>query len=199
MKIVTNTENSESPILERNYVLSLVYEMGKQTSENTSQKGELLELDSLGFFVGGETDKYISVNEEAVQNTCNDLDITIMKSEEFKVIPDLVIHNSHNPEAGQTGCGQHLALEAKTTKKLGKFAFMKDFFKLNVYLSTLRFEKVIYLIVNSRAEQINTLIKQYLKNGYYQNEHSDQLLFFIQENKDVEPVVYRFLNHEKPM
>ena len=190
MSLVTNTEDPDSSVLERNYVLTLVFEIGKQISKY-NETSERLELYSSELFVGGETNKFLNVNSDKVQKTCNDLEIVI-KDSKFETIPDLVIHSSHDSEAGNTGEGQYLALEAKTAKKLGKFAFMKDFFKLNAYLASLNYENAIYLIVNSSAKQVESLIEEYINNGYFLNEGNYKLLFFIQETKDVEPIIYQF-------
>ena len=189
-RVVVDTENQNSSVLERNYVLSLVYEMGKQISKNE------FEFNSSGLFIGGETSKYIRVNSEKIRATCNELDIKI-KEKKFEVIPDLVIHNSHNPDAGDSGDGQRLALEAKTTINLGKVAFMKDFFKLNVYLASLHFENVVYLIVNNNTKRICELIEDYLNNEYFLFKEGPKMFFFIQEKIEDEPKVFQFIDDDK--
>ena len=187
-RMVKDIQDSLSPILERNYMLSLVYEMGKHEGTNEVEEPVLA---SSGLFVGGETNKFINTKDnENILNTANDLNITVENSR-FEAIPDLIVHNSHNPSCGETGEGQHLALEAKTTKRLGKVVFMKDFFKLNVYLSALNYEVAIYLIVNTRTEKVDELIGNYIENGYYCCKKG-KLFFFIQDDIMSEPMIYIF-------
>lgn len=190
MRTVTNTEDSESPVGERNYVLSLVYEMGKkQTPNEEASQDDTIRFGQSDLFVGGETYKRMRVDDD-INYTCHDLGIAI-NNPNFEIVPDLVIHNSHNPEFGETGVGQYLVLEAKTTKRLGMYAFMRDFFKLNLYLTKLHFEKAIYLIINSSIERVDELIEEYINKKYYLFAHG-QMFFYIQQDKECEPIVYRF-------
>ena len=113
-----------------------------------------------------------------------------LKDNEIEVIPDLVIHNSHNPKSGESDEGQFLVLEAKTTRRFGVHYFMRDFFKLNLYLSRLHFRNAVSLVVNKPARKIDDYIGSYKKKDYYWCDKTrDKLRLFIQE-KDT-PEMYK--------
>ena len=124
-----------------------------------------------------------------MEQTCEALNFSL-KSNKIETIPDLVIHNSHNPKSGDSGEGQFLVLEAKTTKRLGEHYFMRDFFKLNLYLSRLQFKNAVSLVINKPAKIIDGYIETYKKkNLYWYNEVKSKLRLFIQE-KDI-PEMYK--------
>ena len=68
--IVRNTEDDNSPTLERNYILSMVYQIGKSDflRENTD-----IVLGSSSYFVGGEDNKLIPILDESAIKTSKDL------------------------------------------------------------------------------------------------------------------------------
>lgn len=184
--IVRNTEDDNSPTLERNYILSMVYHMGKSDClrENTD-----VILGSGPYFVGGEANKLIPIMDESAKKTSKDLRFAD-RGRKIEVIPDLVIHNSHCPKAGNTEDGQYLALEAKTTRILGQYYFNRDFFKLNLYLADLNFKNAVYLVINKSVSIIDDYIGTYIMNNYYQYfDVRRKLRLFIQEN-DV-PEMYK--------
>lgn len=184
--IVRNTEDDNSPTLERNYILSMVYQIGKSDflRENTD-----IVFGSSSYFVGGEDNKLIPILDESAKKTSKDLHFAD-KGNKIEVLPDLIIHNSHSPKAGNTGKGQYLALEAKTTKLLGQHYFNRDFFKLNLYLDNLHFQNAVYLVINKSVSTIDNYIGTYIANNYYQYyDTKSKLRFFIQEN-DV-PEMYK--------
>ncbi len=193
MQIVKNVESPQSSILERNYIISLVFEMGKLIAKDEIHNNDDLIFNTEKQFIGGETNKYIDVTDNDLQRTCNDLDINIANNK-IEVIPDLVVHNSHNPSSGVSGDGQYLIIEAKTTRKLGSYAFMKDFFKLNAYLAGLHFDKAIYLLLNSDARKIDDYLGKYLGENFYLYEYKDKILFFVQEEAQPLPCIYKLKN-----
>ena len=181
--IVTDSENGDDkPILERNYVLSMVFQMGKSTKEDSDF--------GTNVFPSGENNKYIKTYLDEIKSTYKDLyERDILTS--FEVIPDLVIHTSHNHKSGNCS-SQFVAIEAKTTKNLGKVAFMRDLFKLNVYLCDLSYKNAIYLIVNTPIDKIEDLIRHYFDTNYFYKKYElGKLLFFIQENQKSAPAVYK--------
>ena len=180
--LVADSENEKATVLERNYVLSLVFQLGRMTNHN-SEFGTI-------FFPSGENNKYIDNNLKEISETYKDLYEKELRHS-YEVIPDLVIHSSHDKRAKDSN-GQRVILEAKTTQALSKVAFFKDFFKLNVYLCSLNYDNAIYLIINTEKERIEELIKLYLRNNLFKvKEKLENLRFFIQENKDAPPCVYR--------
>ena len=165
-------------ILERNYILSMVYNMGK--ADLLREETEFA-FNSSSYIVGGETNKSVLVTDDKVEKTCRGLKVAI-NNNKIEVIPDLVIHDSHNPEAGNTGKGQYLILEAKTTKRLGEYYFMRDFFKLNLYLAEFHFHNAVFLLIKKSAKTIDDYIDTYKKKDFYcSDELKCKFRLFIQE------------------
>ena len=184
--IVKINEDDNSPTLERNYILSMVYQIGK--SDYLRGNTDIV-FGSAPYFVGGEANKLIPILDESAKKTSKDLHFAERDSK-IEVIPDLVIHNSHYPKAGNTEKGQYLALEAKTTKLLGQHYFNRDFFKLNLYLADLHFQNAVYLVINKSVSTIDDYIGTYKTNNYYLYfDIKRKVRFFIQE-KDV-PEMYK--------
>ena len=172
--LVRNTDDNNFPTLERNYILSMVYNMGKS---------DYLREDSFFQFDA------ISPNDLKMEQTRKALKISL-KDNKIEAIPDLVIHNSHNPKSGDSDEGQFLVLEAKTTRRLGEHYFMRDFFKLNLYLSRLHFQNAVSLVINKPAKNIDEYIGTYKKKDYYWcDKAKEKLRLFIQE-KDT-PELYK--------
>lgn len=176
-------ENDNTPISERNYILSLVYNMGKADYIRNHTEYSFFQKPC---FVGGETSKEFQLEENEIKYTCEQLGYTI-KENKIKVFPDLLIHNSHSKEAIDTG-NQLLALEAKTSKRLGEEAFYRDFFKLNLYIDILHYENVVFLVINKSAKEIDDLIGKYINKKYYLSTFcwKSKLYLFIQENNTPE-------------
>lgn len=184
--LVANTVDKNSPILERNYILSMVYNMGKADClcEDT-----FFQFDATSYFVGGETIKHISPNDLKMEQTRKALNFSL-KENKIEAIPDLVIHNSHNPKSGNSDEGQFLILEAKTTRRLGEHYYMRDLFKLNLYMSRLHFQNAISLVINKPAIIIDDYIGTYNQKDYYWfSDAKSKLRLFIQES-DV-PEMYK--------
>lgn len=181
--LISDSESvDENPILERNYVLSMVFQMGKNTKEDSNF--------GTNVFPSGENNKFINNYIDEIKSTYKDLyDRELLTS--FEVIPDLVIHTSHNQKSSCCN-SQFVVIEAKTTKNLGKVAFMRDLFKLNVYLCDLNYNNAIYLIVNTLKNKIENLIRYYFNNDYFYKKYElGKLLFFIQEDQNSSPSVYK--------
>lgn len=177
--IVRNIEYINSPVLERNYILSMVYNMGKSDYLGEDTK---LNFGSGSYFVNGENNKYISTTNLDIKKSCKHFRIPIREKRGIEIIPDLDIHNSHSPKKGKTGDGQFLILEAKTTNRLTSYQFMRDFFKLNLYIVGLRFQNAVSLVINKPANIIDDYIGTYKKKGFYLcNEIRSKLRLFIQE------------------
>ena len=177
---VADSENNDAPVLERNYVLSLVFQLGRMTNQN-SEFGT-------NVFPSGENNKHIDDYFKEISETYKDLYEKELRHP-FEVIPDLVIHTSHDKRSIESN-GQHVIIEAKTTKALSKVAFFKDLFKLNVYLCSLKFDNAIYLIVYTEKKRIEDLIKLYFKNKLFHSKTKlENLLFFIQDDIETSPYV----------
>ena len=190
--VAADDNDDDKPVLERNYVLSLVFQMGKNTNYE-EQKVKYADLNS-GFgtnvFPSGENIKDLDYKHEETKDTYQKLYKREYPSSQV-VIPDLVIHTSHDPRAAKSD-GQHVAVEVKTTKKLDRTPFFKDFFKLNRYICDLRFKNAIYLIVNTPKKRIEDLIKQYFKKKlFFKKNKLGKLLFFIQEGQNSSPIVWK--------
>lgn len=183
--LIKNIADENGSILERNYILSMVYNMGKTDYRYNTE----IILGSSSYLVGGETNKYISLKEIKERKTCTDLRFAI-KDDKIEVIPDLVIHDSHNPDSGNSGEGQYLVMEAKTSRKLGEYYFMRDFFKLNAYLAGLYFQNAVYLVINKSANTIDDYIAAYKKKEYYWCDHVKCKLYFFIQEKDT-PELYK--------
>lgn len=184
--LVANNVDENSPILERNYILSMVYNMGKA---DCLREDTFFQFDATPYYVGGETIKRISPNDLKMEQTGKALNFSL-KDNKIEAIPDLVIHNSHNPKSGDSDEGQFLVLEAKTTRRLGEHYYMRDIFKLNLYLSRLHFQNAISLVINKPPKIIDDYIGTYKQKDYYLfSEAKSKLRFFIQEN-DV-PEMYK--------
>ena len=108
--------------------------------------------------------------------------------------PDLVIHEN-NKKADLDERKQLLIIEAKTSKYISDYNFCRDFFKLNVYIEYLSFQKAIYLILGNTAEYVDKKIKNYIENYKYQvTGYSDKLYFVIQEKLNGDVELYQFNN-----
>lgn len=112
------------------------------------------------------------------------------------IFPDFLIHENHSPEKETWTCeNQHIIIEAKTSCNININSFFLDFFKLNLYLSYLHFENAIYLIVRTPISKIEEYLLEYEKqNKYLCEDKLDNLYFFVQEQIDVEPKIYRITN-----
>ena len=66
-QLIMDINSSNKTILERNYILSMVYSMGKM---DCLQEDIQFIFGSSSYFVGGETNKYISLKENKVKKTC---------------------------------------------------------------------------------------------------------------------------------
>lgn len=185
-QIVKDTDDKNSSIIERNYILSMVYNMGK--ADYLRDNPEFFFCSS-SYFVGGENIKHITPTGKKVEKTRKELKFSL-KDNEIEVLPDLVIHNSHNPSSGNSDDGQFLVLEAKTTSRLGEYYFMRDLFKLNLYIEKLNYQNAVYLVINKSADTIDNFIAVYKEKGYFLcDDLKSKLRIFIQE-KD-RPELYK--------
>ena len=131
--VLISTKFEKDLIYERNYVLCLVYQLGifSKTNEFIS-----------GAFVNGEITKKINFKDPHISKAFNKLvslrpkpkgkrekkNNKIRKAEYSNVMPDFLIHTSHNTSF--TRDEQLLIVEVKTTCDLKKEEFFWDLFKL---------------------------------------------------------------------
>lgn len=171
---------NSSELYERNYIIVFSYHLGQNYST-------LLKDDA----VNGELCKKIKLSSNITRTTFEHLKYSNY-DELVSFIPDFVIHvNDSNrnliPE------NQKLILEAKTTPYLTSKGFYWDFFKLNIYLNKLKYRNAIYLILNTSKVKIDRLLASYFNKGYYfDKEKVDRLVFFIQEDINSTPMIYKF-------
>ena len=193
--VLITTKFKKDLIYERNYVLSLIYQIGlSNTNEFIS-----------GAFVNGEIVKKINYKEDQICKAFNKLvslrpkpkgkkekkNNRIRKAEYSNVMPDFLIHTSHNTSF--TRDEQLLIVEVKTACDLKKDEFFWDFFKLNVYLDQLLYQNAIYIILNTSVDVIDTFLKEYVKKiKYTSKEASNRLCFFVQDDIKENIQIFKF-------
>lgn len=193
-----NTKFDKDFIYERNYVLSMVYQLG--LSNNPSGNNFVS-----GAFVNGEVIKRLNIKEGQTGKVFNKLvslrpkpkgkkekkDNRNKKAEYANVMPDFLIHTSHNTTF--TRNDQLLIVEVKTTCDLKKEEFFWDFFKLNVYLDQLLYQNAIYIILNTSVDIIDDFLTEYIKKIKYTSEEiCNRLWFFVQEDIKKEIQIFKF-------
>ena len=194
--VLISTKFEKDLIYERNYVLSLVYQLGifSKTNEFIS-----------GAFVNGEIVKKINYKCSQISKAYNKLvslrpkpkgkrekkSNRIRKAEYSNVMPDFLIHTSHNTSF--TREEQLLIVEVKTTCDLKKEEFFWDFFKLNIYLDQLLYQNAIYIILNTSVDIVNDFLTEYVKKiKYTSKEACNRLWFFVQEDIKEEIQIFKF-------
>lgn len=177
---------SEDRLYERNYIISLSYIMGKYDGENDTMSG---------LIVGGDVNKYVfdhclktaEYELEEIKETKMFLDFS-----DNYVAPDFLIHKNNKIRDVNEKC-QKIVIEAKTKPSLKENEFYRDFFKLNVYLSRLKFRYGIYLLINTSVSQINNYIKSYIDRGLYLSKKcKNRMLFLVHEKESEIPSLYVF-------
>lgn len=179
-------DDEDIQVYERNYIISLV---------NTLSKVGL----KLPGIINGEVIKSLDAASDEVRNEYK----RIKKDHDNKyssnscyVFPDLLIHEDHSlKKETWTTDNQHIIIEAKTSEIKDSYRFFLDFFKLNFYLHELHYENAVYLLLKTSVEKINRMLEQYMNKKYYQcDECFERLYFFVQEQIDKEPEIYKITN-----
>ncbi len=177
---------SDEHLYERNYIISLAYMMGTYDGKDEKMSG---------LIVGGDGNKSIfdncmtraSAENEQIENTRTNLCFNT-----YYVAPDFIIHKN-NKIKDINERNQKLVIEAKTKPSINESDFFHDFFKLNVYLSRLKFRYGIYLLINTPIAKINRYINEYITKNYYISEKcKNRMLFLIQEKESDLPSLYGF-------
>lgn len=196
--ILIKTKFDKSLIYERNYVISLVYQLGLS---NNSDDNNFLS----GAFVNGEIVKRINHKAGEVGKAYKKLVSMrpkpkgkkekrinkIRKAEYANVMPDFLIHTSHFTNF--TRDEQLLIVEVKTTNDLKEEEFFWDFFKLNVYLDQLLYQNAIYIILNTSVDIIDDFLTEYIKKIKYTSEEAcNRLWFFVQEEIKKEIQIFKY-------
>ena len=184
-------EVSDDKLYERNYIISLSYMMGKYDGKEEKMSG---------LIVGGDINKYVF--DECIKTATEKIE-KIKKTKEVLgfstnyVAPDFVIHkNNRIKDVNERN--QKIIIESKTKNNLLSEEFFDDFFKLNVYLSRLKFRYGIYLLINTSFNRVNDFVRGYLENDYFISEKcKNRLLFLIQESESVNPALYVFKEDPK--
>lgn len=177
---------SEEHLYERNYIVSLSYIMGMYDGKDNKLSGVI---------VGGDINKVVfdncmnlaSEENEQINKTRTSLCFT-----SNYVAPDFVVHKNNKIKDIKER-NQKIIIEAKTKKSLMSKDFYDDFFKLNVYLSRLKFRYGIYLLINTPIAKVNRFINEYIAKDYYISEKcKNRMLFLIQEKESDMPSLYGF-------
>ncbi len=176
-------DGDDVQVYERNFIISLVYKLSKQG----------LTLPGL---INGEVAK--SLDAASLEAKKEYLKIKRMRKSDYNpnsyyVFPDFLIHESHSSEEDTwTQQKQHIIIEAKTTYINSAYLFFLDFFKLNFYLGELNYENAVYIIVGTPISIINKYLSMYESQiNYLKDNRLDSLFFFIQEQIDNEPQIYK--------
>lgn len=177
---------SDDHLYERNYIIAISYMMGKYDGKEGIMSG---------LIVGGDVNKYVfddclrcaSQENAKIESTRTNLHFT-----SNYVAPDFVIHKN-NKIQDINERNQKIIIEAKTKKSIMSKEFYDDFFKLNVYLSCLKFRYGIYLLINTSITKVNRYINEYITNDCYISEKcKNRMLFLIQEKESDIPSLYGF-------
>ena len=177
---------SDELLYERNYIISLAYMMGTYDGKEKKMSG---------LIVGGDGNKSVFDNCLTRASEENKQIYVTRKKLCFTsnyVAPDFVIHKN-NKIKDINERNQRIIIEAKTKKSLTPKEFYDDFFKLNVYLSCLKFRYGIYLLINTPISKVNRFINEYIAKNYYISEKcKNRMLFLIQEKESDIPSLYGF-------
>jgi len=135
---------------ERNYCTNLYHQIILKIEDTIPNIGETYFLDEEIYkkFTG----KYI--NNKLFKKTYN-----VLKCAKIGMRPDIILHRS---QTSRDEKDQLLILECKIDPELSEIEFDKDFFKLNIYKSELKYQNAVYLIVNNSTEKIEKYISNYI-------------------------------------
>lgn len=182
----SHSENDKDMIFERDFIISLAYNMGRLEEK---------EGHATNYLIGGEINKYVFDHYFRNESEKEKLIDETQKQLGFKtdyVTPDFLIHKYKKLDEIKKG-GQKLVIEAKTKGTVNDNDFFNDFFKLNVYLVRLSFEYAVYILINQSVDSIDKMIDNYINKGFYVNtEWKDRLIFLIQENEKEYPQSFQF-------
>ena len=177
---------SDDYLYERNYIISLSYMMGKYDGKEDKMSG---------LIVGGDSNKFVfdnCMNLASNENEQINITRTSLGFTSNYVAPDFVVHKN-NKIKDINERNQKVIIEAKTKNGLMSKEFHDDFFKLNVYLSRLKFRYGIFLLINTSITKVNCFINEYIAKDYYISEKcKNRILFLIQEKESVIPSLYGF-------
>lgn len=166
-------------IYERNVIINLAFQYGSFLHDK---------LKNVPLLLSGEVVKEFILDNSMIKQTYEFIKEEEMP-ERIKVYPDFLIHTSHN--SGFDIEGQRLIMEAKSTTRLPYKDFNWDFFKLNLYVKYLNFNRAIYLIVGLDQEKVQKRINNYVENKLFLAEEIEKLFFFIRKDVKSSVSVYK--------
>ena len=181
-------DEDDVQVYERNFIISLVSMLSKKNGFTLPGK------------INGEVAKSLdALAPQEVKEQYKELKRRQTPSYNPKscyIFPDFLIHENHSPEKETwTRENQHIIIEAKTSCNVNRDSFFLDFFKLNLYLSYLHFDNAIYLIVRTPISKIKKYLLEYEKQiKFLSEDRLDNLYFFVQEQIDEEPKIYKITN-----
>lgn len=186
-KYLIGSESEKDLIYERNLLISFAYVLGREHSDKIAPN----------YLIGGEVSKsifnhYFDLDgNNSFDNDWIDYSKNKLSFDSTYVSPDFLIHRYKKFKDISRG-GQKLIVETKSKEGLSLKDFKKDLFKLNVYLSRLKFEKALYIIVNSTIDEVDSKIKSYIEeNLFWSSDINKKLFVIIQENEACYPIVYK--------
>lgn len=175
--------NCDDVLYERNYLIAFAYYMGKCYHKKIGRSNVL---------VNGEVYKTIDMDNKTMKDSYDNLKYSNM-SQNFVFVPDFIVHG--NNDSNFAPDKQKLIIEAKTTTHLSKKGFLWDFYKLNVYLSKLKYQNASYIIVNTKKERVENLINSYFDAHHFKSRDiTTKLWVIIQEQIRVQPKIYKITN-----
>lgn len=173
-------------IYERNYIITMVSTLCKE--------GCLI-----SGMMSGEVAKSLCIEGCSISETYAEIKKKINTAYESTpkyVYPDFLIHENHNSQDINTS-KQHFIVEAKTSPIQRKELFYLDFLKLNYYIEYLHYENAGYLIVNNKEADIQNYLDSYMEDvGFKCKDIFHKMFFFIQEEIDSAPQLYRLVNSQ---
>ena len=186
-KYLIGSESEKDLVYERNLLISFAYLLGRDYSDKIKPN----------YLIGGEVSKSIFNHffnldgNNSFDNDWIDFSKNKLEFDSTYVSPDFLIHRYKKFKDISRG-GQKLIVEAKSKKGLSLKDFKKDLFKLNVYLSRLKFEKALYVIVNSTKDEVDSKIKSYMEENLFWSSYiSKKLIFIIQDDEEHYPKVFK--------
>jgi len=88
--------------------------------------------------------------------------------------PDLTIHKSQDNNAKEN---QLLALECKISPNLSFLEFAIDVLKLHIYADALKYQNIVYVLINVELDDIVLYIQQY--NDKYWRNRDKEICYII--------------------
>lgn len=169
--------SEDAKTYERNFFINLAYQYGKGKYKKCQT------------YISGELAKTLIVNEASKQSYR-----TIKKKEvedDVLCFPDFLIHEELKKRDDGQYKGQHLILEAKTTRHLSYNDFAWDFLKLNLYIENLKYNTAVYLIMHKSKSTIQSHLNKYIATSNYVTTDVSKIKFIIWDDHESDFATYK--------